>query len=308
MKNWVNILICVALSAGIWLIHNLSQESNGLVSVPVVAQSNIPGRAADSSAEVLITARARSTGYQLYGLSRRHSRPRTVRFAAEDLTHVEGDYYAISENALSKYTSAIFGEGVTILSFTADNIRFKFEQQGFKKIPVRPFVSVSYRPQYTALSEITFSPDSVLVYAEPNRLDMIDEVYTEAISIRDVHSSIHGPVKIETPLGARLSEDEVEYSLEVTRYVEFKRTLPVEVRGASRRSRVSVLPAQSTATFRCVFPLKNDPSEKVSLYVDYDEFAASIDGNCIVNVDGLPASVISCRLDPEVCVCVEVEQ
>jgi len=298
----------VALSAGLWLIHNLSQEGNGLVSVPVIAQSNISGRAADASAEVLITARARSTGYLLYYLSREHSRPRTVRFAPEDLVYAEGDYYSISENALSKYTSAIFGEGVTILSFTADNIRFKFEPQECKKVPVRPFVSVSYRPQYTALNEISISPDSVLVYADPLRLEMIDAVFTEAINLRDVHSSIHGPIDIETPLGARLSEEEVEYSLEVTRYVEFRRSLPIEVRGAPRRSRVSVLPAQSTVIFRCVFPMKSDPSEEVKLFVDYDEFTASVDGGCIVNVDGLPSSVISCRLNPEVCVCVEVEQ
>lgn len=308
MKNWLNIILCIALSAIIWLIHNLSQESNGLVSVPVLAQSNIPGRAVDASAEVLITARARSTGYMLYGLSRENTRPRTVKFASEDLVHREGDYFSISENALSKYTSAIFGEGVTVLSFTADNILFKFEPQDFKKVPVRPFVNLSYRSQYTALGEISISPDSVLVYADARRLDMIDAVFTEPINLRDVHSSIHGPVKIETPVGARLSEDEVEYSLEVTRFVEFKRTLPVSVRGSSRRGRVAVLPSQSTVTFRCVFPLKSDPSEQVSLYVDYLDFAASIDGSCIVKVDGLPSSVISCKLDPEVCVCVEVEQ
>lgn len=290
------------------MIHNLSQESNGLVSVPVKALSNIPGRAVEASAEVVITARARSTGYLLYGLSNGHGRPRTVRFDPEDLIHAEGDYYSISENALSKYTSAIFGEGVTILSFTADNIRFRFEPQECKKVPVRPFVNVSYRPQYTALNEISISPDSVLVYADPTRLEMIDAVFTETINLRDVHSSMHGPIDIETPLGARLSVEEVEYSLEVTRYVEFRRTLPIEVRGAPRRSRVSVLPAQSTITFRCVFPLKSDPSEKVKLFVDYAEFAASVDGGCIVNVDGLPSSVISSRLDPEICVCVEVEQ
>ncbi|MCQ2181852.1 MAG: hypothetical protein MJY89_00380 [Bacteroidales bacterium] len=308
MKNWINIILCVALSAGLWLIHNLSQESSGLVSVPVIAQSNIPGRAADASAEVLITARAQSTGYLLYRLSREHSRPSTVKFDAEDLVHSDGDYYSISENALSKYTSAIFGEGVTVLSFTADNILFRFEPQDCRKVPVRPFVNVSYRPQYTALDEIGISPDSVLVYADPDRLEMIDAVFTDPINLRDVHSSIHGPVKIETPVGVRLSESEVEYSLEVTRFIEFRRTLPVEVRGAPRRSRVSVLPFQSTVTFRCVFPIKSDPSESVKLYVDYDEFVKSIDGSCIVNVDGLPSSVISYRLDPEVCVCVEVEQ
>lgn len=308
MKGWINILFCVLFSATIWLARNLSLESTGLVSVPVLAQSNIPGRSSEAGAAVLISARVEASGYKIFSLSKNNARPRAVEFDPEDLVPVEGDYYSISVSSLYKYSEAIFGSGVTILDFIAENVRFRFDPQECRKIPVRPFVSVDYRPQYMALGEISFSPDSVMVYADPARLEMIDEVYTEAINLRDVHTSVHGPVDIEVPVGTRISEEEVEYSLEVTRYIEFRRTLPVEVRGVPRHARVSVLPGESEVTFRCVFPLKADPSDGVSLYVSYEEFASSLEGSCLVHVDGLPPSVISCSLKPEVCVCLEVEQ
>lgn len=297
----------MVLSAAIWLIHNLSQEYTDVASVPVIAESNLAGRAARAGAEVMITARVQSTGYKLSGLLRHHVKTRVVTIDPDDLVHTEGDFYTISNNALYKYASAIFGEDVTIESFIADEVRFKFSKESFKKVPVTPVVNLSYKPQYMALKEMSFEPDSVLVYAEPSRLESIETILTRPVSLRDLRASVHGVAKIDAPAGARLSQNEVAYSLEVTRYIEFRRTFPVEVRNAPRKVRVSIIPAEATATFRCVFPMTFDPSEKVGLYVDYADFAGSLDGSCIVRTDGVPDSVISCEVDPQVCVCVEVE-
>ena len=307
MKKWINIFLCVVLSAAVWLILNLGREYSGLVSVPVLAQSEIDGRARTASAEVMITARIQAPGYRHVALSRRRS-AREVDIDASDLHHAGGDFYSINENSLFKYASAIFGENVNLESFVADDVRFKFLPENFAKLPVIPVVDLSFRGQYMALDEMSFQPDSVLVYAEPARLEEIDRILTRPISLRDLHASVHGAAKLDIPAGARLSQNEVAYSLEVTRFVEFRRVLPIEIRGARGRRSISALPSESTVTFRCIFPMTSDPSEKVSLYVDYSEFAESLDGTCLVHVDGLPESVINCVLDPEVCVCVEVER
>lgn len=297
----------MVLSGAIWLIHNLSQEYTDVASVPVIAESNLAGRAARAGAEVMITARVQSTGYKLAGLMRRNVKPRVVTLNSEDLVHADGDFYTITNNALYKYAESIFGEDVTIESFIADEVRFKFARESFKKVPVTPVVNLSFRPQYMALKEMSIEPDSVLVYAEPSRLESVESILTRPVSLRDLRASVHGVAKVDAPAGTRLSQNEVAYSLEVTRYIEFRRTFPVEVRNAPYRARVSVIPAEATATFRCVFPMTFDPSEKVELYVDYDDFAGSLDGSCIVRTDGVPDSVISCEVNPQVCVCVEVE-
>ena len=308
MKSWVNILVCVALSAGIWLIHNLSREYSGLVSVPVLAESNIPGRSSTASSEVMISARIQSTGYKIASLSRSRQRPQTVEIDAEDLVSAGGDFYSITPGALYKYASDIFGEQVSLEAFVADEVRFKFAPESCRKVPVRPVVDLTYKPQYMALSAMGIEPDSVLVYAEPSRLESVDEVLTRPITLRDLRASVHGMAKIDAPAGTRLSETEVAYSQEVTRYVEFRREADIEVWNLPRNTRISVLPSAANVTYRCVFPMTYDPSELVTLYVDYRDFAQSLDGSCLVRVDGLPDDVISCELDPRVCACVEVVQ
>lgn len=306
MKKWINIFVCVILSAAVWLIHNLGQDYSGLVSVPILAESNIDGRARQASAEVMVTARIQAPGYRHVALSRRHT-ARVVNFAASDLQPVGGDFYSISENSLYRYASAIFGENVSLESFVADDVRFKFVPESCVKLPVTPVVDLTFKEQYTSLHEISFQPDSVLVYAEPARLAEIEKIFTRPISLRDLHTSVHGEAKLDVPAGARLSQSDVAYSLEITRFVEFRRTLPVEVRGARGHRQISALPAEASVTFRCAFPMTSDPSEKASLYVEYSEFAESLDGSCLIHIDGLPDGVINCVINPEVCVCVEVE-
>ena len=65
MKSWGPFLLCLLLSMGIWLAHNLSLTYTDLVSVGVVAESNLEGRAQRSSSEVEVTARVRASGFHL---------------------------------------------------------------------------------------------------------------------------------------------------------------------------------------------------------------------------------------------------
>ena len=112
MKKWAQLLLCLLVSAGIWFIHNLSQNYVNIVSVPVVAESNIDGRARRSTSDATVTAQVRASGFRQASLGRRNKRPVTVSFDAADLRHESGDLYAIGTNELYKYAAAIFGDGV----------------------------------------------------------------------------------------------------------------------------------------------------------------------------------------------------
>ena len=76
-KYWFQLLLCALLSAGIWLIHNLSQTYVSIVSVPVQARSSVPAHDPLSINEATVTAQVRASGYSLLSLARRAlNRPR----------------------------------------------------------------------------------------------------------------------------------------------------------------------------------------------------------------------------------------
>ncbi len=304
MKKWAQLLLCLLISAGIWLIHNLSQSYVNIVSVPIVAESNIDGRAGRSTTDATVTAQVRASGFRHASLGRRNKRPATVVFDAADCRHEGGDLYSVSRSDLYKYAAAIFGDGVSIESFISDSPKFIFPEVSHKKVPVRRVHSISFASQYMSEEGMQMQPDSVIVYGETSRLDNIGYVLTRPIELHNIRSSVHGKVKLEAPSGVRLSTDEVIYSMEVTRFVELRTEVNIGVRNAPAGVELSVLPSTATVVFRCVFPTPSDPAESTSFYIDYKDFANSITGRCVARCSGLPATVLGYDMHPEVFDCV----
>ena len=303
MKNWVQFLLCVLFSASIWLVLNLSRQYVAIVSVPVVAKSNIEGRAALSQSEATATAQVTASGYRHVVMARRHKRAVQVEFAASDFRHTGGDRYAISNAALYRSVSQVFGDGVTVESVISDDLEFSFPEESYKKVPVRAVLSVSYAPQYMALKPLSLQPDTVLVYGEPSRLENVTSVSTKPLDLDNLRSSAHGKVRLETLSGVRLSHEECVYSLEVTRYVEIRSEVRIETRNVPSRMDLAVLPSTATAVFRCIFPTATDPSVQAKFYIDYQDFAGSLSGRCVAHCEGLPNNVIDYTLTPEVFDC-----
>ena len=116
MKNWHYFLGCLALSAGIWLIHNLSHMQTDVVTVSVIAESRLPGRSARSGEAVSMTARCKASGFRLLYIEHRDE-PVVVRLDPDDLAKAEGDFFTISSSQLYRYVNDILGPGTSVESF-----------------------------------------------------------------------------------------------------------------------------------------------------------------------------------------------
>ena len=306
MRKSAQFLIAVALACAVWLLRNLSVSYSDVVSVPVSAVSNIDGRARVAAEPVVVSARCRASGYRLLDLRRDARKGKVVEVNVDptDFVHQEGDYFLIDESNLSRYSHDIYGEGVSLQSFVSPNVRFRFQKENCKRVAVKPVKVVEYRSEYTAMSEMKMSPDSVLVYGDPMRLESVESVFTKNISLKNVRNSVHGVVKLEVPSGTRLSSDEATYSLEVTRYVEIRETVRISPRNFPSGRDVSIYPSTAEVVYRCVFPLLVNPSGVPEFYVDYKDFENSINGKCVVKAARVPSGVISWSVEPQVCDCV----
>lgn len=306
MKRSSSFILAVVASIAIWLIGNLSQETTSLVSIPVVAHSSIVGRSQAATESVQVTANVTASGFRLLRLSLHRRRPVSVRIDPDHFRHEEGDFFSVSANNLVRYTDAIFGTG-TKAQFASDYITVRFAPEAYKKVPVVAVNQIRFREQYMAVDELRLSPDSVLVYGLPSRISGINQVLTRQISGYDVDRSLHGTVRLETPAGTRLSETEASYSLDVSRYVGIVRTVPVRVRNVPEGKILSVYPSSVEVNFRLRFPVSGNPAASASFFVDYNEFASSIGGKCMVQAEGLPEMTLSWESNPQFCDCVESE-
>ncbi len=294
------------LAFSIWLIHNLSLNYSDTLSMPVVARCEIEGHSNVSSNSSMIAARCRTSGFSLLRI--RHQAKRkalNVRFDSKDLHHKDGEIFYITAAELSNYVTEIFGDGVRLESFLSETVQFRFPFENNKKVPVQAVQVVSFKPQYMAMGQIRLQPDSVTIYGEPFHLEHIDRVFTRTIDLHNLKSSAHGVIRLDPVHGVRMSTTEVNYSLDVTRYVEIRSEVSVGVRNVPAGKKLSVYPSTASVVFKCAFPLSQDPTEGVQFYIDYADFKSSIGGKCIAHASRVPEGVIECTVTPEVFDCVE---
>lgn len=296
------------LAVVIWLLSNLSRDYSGVISVPVVAECNIPGHSNVSSNQTTVSARCRASGFRLMGEKvRSGKRPVRVSIARSDIRSGGGDRFYLSGNAKNSYLEQIFGDAVAVEAFISDTLAFTFPAVNHKKVPVQLAGDVSYRSQYMAAGPMRLSPDSVTVYGEPGRLDIVDHVSTATLLLDDVHDSQHGLLRLRSIKGIRLSDAEVSYELPVARYVEVRSTLPISVDGVPAGRQLQVFPSQATVILHCTFPVGRDPFESFRLSIDYMDFVTSLSGRCIPRADKLPPGVLDYRVVPAIFDCIETD-
>ena len=306
-RNWILILISVALALLVWLLTNLSKEYSGAVSVPVVAVSNIEGHGIESSNVVVVSARCRTDGFRLVReYSRRERKVVKVRFDRADLRRIDADTYAVIGGTKNTYVNQFFGDGAQVEAFITDTLRFVFPVENHKKVPVEAPRTLYCRSQYMLSGPFRIVPDSVTVYGDDARLDAIERIVTQRLLLTDLHETSHGVLSLNVPKDVRLSDSQVGYEVPVTRYVELRTTVPVEVWNAPAGHQLQVYPPTASVVLRCVFPITRDPLPSFKLYVDWKDFNASISGRCAPRTLRLPPGVLEYRVEPEVFDCIEV--
>lgn len=299
-------ITCVLVALSIWLLYNLSIQYSDNFHSNVLLVSNIEGRSGKAVEPVVISARVRTTGYNLlrnriWGLRKIHE----VYVSPEKFEDIGSDRFSIHSLELSAYVNQIFGKNIVLESFVEPQTVARFSKQSFVKVPIIAVSSLDFRPQFMSQSGVRLSPDSVLVYGEQNALVHIDRVMTRQLTFHDLKSSKAGSVRLDVPKGARLSMDEVDYSIEVVRYVELRKTVRIAAKGCPVGKTLSVFPSNGEAVFKMEFPVRDDLSNEVEFFVEYSEFALSRGGECVVRHSALPSGVLDVRIEPDVFECVE---
>ncbi len=306
-REWIVLLVSLVLALLVWLLTNLSHEYSGPVSVPVVAVCNIDGHGTESSNTVVVSARCRTDGFRLVReYSRRDRKVVKVRFDRSDLRRLGPDTFAVIGGTKNSYVNQFFGDGAQVEAFITDTLRFVFPRENHKKVAVEVPRTLYCRSQYMLSGPFKVTPDSVTVYGDEAHLEMVEKISADRLTLTDLNENAHGILSLKVPDGVRLSEDQVSYEIPVTRFVELRTTVPIEVWNAPAGHHLQVYPPTASVVLRCVFPIAKDPLPAFKLYVDWHDFNTSLTGRCAARTLRLPAGVLEYRVEPEVFDCIEL--
>jgi len=307
-RNRLAILLSLLLAFSIWFVSNMVLKYSEIITVPITVISNLDGYAQNSSNTVDVLADCELSGFGIIHarVFARHNSKKVE--LPKDLIHQKSDeeFYVISRE-LQQYSRFIFGDEVNVRYFISDTLSLHFDRVGSKKVPVYLDASIEYTPQYTQVGEYEVIPDSVIVYADPALLAVTDRLYTSKVRQYGVSSDVSGMCKVKHTRNLRLSESEVRYRIEVSRYVEIKETFAVKTRGVPDDMSLFVIPTNVDVTFKCIFPLNCYPEADCNFYVDWNDYVESRSGKCPLKWDTMPSGVISFTSSEDIFDCIAGE-
>ena len=270
-KEWLMLLLSLLLAFIVWLIHSLSLQYSVFLEYNVELNSTLQGRARSSVSKDVLIVRGKSDGY--YILKQRIGRRKTLQVSAsqDNLRHRDGDdFYVLSESIKSNIVEAL-GGSVDLEFIVTDSLDFTFPRITSKRVPVVPRSSVTFRPQYMSLGDMTIRPDSVDIYGDARLLETVDSVFTETISEKGVDGPIQGICDI----------------------------VPIDL---------IVLPSTVTLTFKRVFSSLRYQPEDFVLAVDYADFVRTIDSELVPELVYKPDGVMSCEITPRYVDCILLDR
>ena len=206
-RDFLIFLFFLVLSGGFWLLMTLNETYEKEIEVPVHI-ADVPTDVMITSDEVdtiRVTIRDRGIVFfnYLYGEVLRHV---NINFKTYDQGSGMG---SVSNAELGKIVKQHLAGSSKIVSIKPDRLTFYYNMGACKRVPVRWKGRVIPEQLYF-LSHVSYSPDSVTIYAAEERLDSIHIVYTEQLNHVGFRDTLAVDCQLRKMEGVKMVPDRVK--------------------------------------------------------------------------------------------------
>ncbi|HLO92608.1 MAG TPA: YbbR-like domain-containing protein [Lentimicrobium sp.] len=232
-RNKISIfLLCAAISFFMWGLIKLSRVYEAPVKYRINYQNLPSDKVLVSAGDTVLTLYIKARGLELYGRML-NPRKNIINISLSGLKlHRDGHkYYGyLRTSKILKDISSQIPQDNNLSGVEPDTIRFVFEQEYRKRVPIHADVSLSFAEQYQLLDSIVLSPDSVTLFGIRSVIDTFYKINTEPYSLRNLKSSRMLTLKLIKPaakIPVALSTDTITAEINVERFTEAKIEVPV---------------------------------------------------------------------------------
>ncbi|MBP3669713.1 MAG: YbbR-like domain-containing protein [Bacteroides sp.] len=296
-REFLIFLFFVFVSFCFWLLQVLDDEYETELKVPL-RMKNVPENAVITSelpSELRIGVKDRGTVLVNYLLGQTFY-PVTLDFSE---FVGKGNQVKIHSTELTKRVVSQLNQSTKVLTIKPDTIDFVYTQGKGKMVPVELQGEVKAERQYY-ISEITYSPDSVMVYAPRVVLDTIKAAYTQPLNIEHVSDTVRNRVGLSPVKGARFIPDYSDITLMVDIYSEKTVEVPVRGIGFPADKVLRTFPSKVQVTFQVgLSHFKDITAEDFAVEVDFKDLEDMEDEKCKPILTVLSPHVNHARISPK---------
>ena len=296
-REFLVFLLFVFLSFSFWLLLVLNDEYETEVSIPF-RMKNVPENVVLTSElpqDLKVGVKDRGTVLVNYLLGQTFY-PVTIDF--EDYSD-KGNQVRFLSRTLDKRISSQFNQSTKLLSIKPDTLELIYTRAKAKKVPVRLRGEVKAERQFY-ISDIVYSPDSVMVYAPNEILDTITAAYTENLYLEQVADTTYRRVNLKSVKGARFMPSYNDVTFYVDIYSEKSVEVPVMGINFPNDKTLRTFPSKVQVTFQVgLSQFKHVTEEDFKVVVDYNTLEGDGHEKCRLHLLESPANVTHVRISPK---------
>ena len=227
-RQFSSMMTFVTIAALLWLLIKLS--ANYTVTEPLtIDMGNSPANLVLSNGTQKIKVTLSTSGFELLNYYFKPSSRRKVDISLEEVPlHKDSeDTYSFGSNYIKDKIANFLKIEPNEVSFDENRIIINMEPLDSVKVKVIPNVDITYEKQYNRLGKILLTPDSVTIYGPKNKISRTDNIYTEALSLRNVNSNIDTDLNLQLNENMNADNPSVNLKIFVEKYTEAIAVIPI---------------------------------------------------------------------------------
>jgi len=294
-REFLVFLFFLALSGIFWLLLTLNETYEKEYAVPV-SITNIPKNAVLTSEETdTVKVTIRDKGYTLmtylYG-----DIINKLNMNFHNYSHNNGTGIVTSQD-IQKQLYLQLASGSKITSVKPEKLEFFYNYGAKKKVPVRWSGRVIPEELYF-ISRVTFSPDSVLIYASDQKLDSINMVYTEQLNYANFRDTLSVTCELSKIKGVKMVPDKVNVSFFTDVLTEeYIEGVPVKGINMPEGKVLRTFPAKVKVSFVTgVNVYRNLKREDFTVVADYRDIEKNPTEKCRLYLKDVPSGISRAHL------------
>lgn len=296
-REFLIFLFFVFVSFCFWLLQVLNDDYETELSIPL-RMKNVPENVVLTSElpkELKIGVKDRGTVLVNYLLGQ------TLYPVTIDFTDYQdkGTQVRILSNTLQKRIASQLNQSTKLSTIKPDTLELIYTRGEGKKIPVKLRGEVSAdRPYY--LSEVIYSPDSVMVYAPKEILDTITSAFTESLYIEQIADTTRQRVELMPVKGAKFTPSYCDLTFLVDMYSEKTVEVPVQGVNFPKDKQLRTFPSKVKVKFQIGLSYFNSvTADDFVVVVDYNQLHKNESDKCPLVLMQSPTNIHQIQLNPQ---------
>ncbi len=222
-------LLFVLLSFIILLLSKLSREYTNTVTFNITSK-NVSEKAVilkDSSHKLKVTLNTQGFKWLKYYFLK----PNLEIDFVNDVTKADSIFVWSTAKGFPTINNQ-FDKTVKVISINPDTLRFKYDENAIKLIPVIANVAINYSPGFNAVEEKLIEPDSVKIIGPGSLLAKVNYVTTKLFKAENVRASISETLALDIDSldkAIKIQVKKVKLKYNVEKFTEGTLSIPIEV-------------------------------------------------------------------------------